>query len=299
MATDKEGGTVSEFFENYGKIIGLLMLGFVIILLFSTPSMILAKQVMMIGTELSYASGNELQVRTKLDLGNTTHIQAFPKRIGAWSGEDYDTTGLREQLGADVMLMRVYAHPKLDYPLFFLIMQSYNRSSFHPPIVCYPALGFTIEEEGREIVPVHNASWLEDPWFSAVDKRNETVLPVKKLVVVKQAADTGKVTERWVVLYFYGKEPLWDSDTITMVRVEALAPTDGSYEEILNVSKAFIDETIPCMFEVQRAERALFYSLATGSITDKLVLILLFLAPLAVIFFPELRAVSSRRSRTR
>lgn len=290
---------MSEFFENYGKILGLMMLAYILIMLFSTPSMILTKQVTMIGTELSYASGNELQVRTKLDLGNTAHMQAFPIVIGEWSGDNYDTTGLREQLGADVMLMRVYRHPELDQPLFFLIMQSYNRTSFHPPIVCYPALGFTIEEEGREIVTIHNSSWLEDPWFSAVDRRNETVLQVKKLVVVKQAADTGKITERWVVLYFYGKEPPWSSDAITMVRVEALAPTAGSYKEILNVSKEFMGETIPCMFEVQRAERAIFYSLVTGSIADKLVLVMLFLAPVAVIFYPELRAVLSRRSRTR
>jgi hypothetical protein len=178
-------------------------------------------------------------------------------------------------------------------------MQSYNRTSFHPPIVCYPALGYTIEGEGKEILTIPNASWLEDPWLStAATRSNEAILPVKKLVVVKQAADTGRVTERRVVLYFYVKEPPLSSDTITMVRVEALAPTDGSYEGILNVSTEFMSATIPCMFEVQRAERTLFSSLAAGSIADKLVLIMLFLAPLAVIFYPELRAVSSRRSRT-
>jgi hypothetical protein len=100
------------------------------------------------------------------------------------------------------------------------------------------------------------------------------------------------------VLYFYVKEPPLGSDTITMVRVEALAPTDGSYEGILKVSKEFMCETIPRMFEVQRPEQVLFTSLATGSIADKLALILLFLAPLAVIFFPELRSRSYRRSRT-
>jgi hypothetical protein len=299
MVTEKERETWGDFFEDYSKIIGLLMLAFVIILLFSTPSMILAKRVTMIGTELSYATGDELPVRTKLDLGNNEHMQAFPKQIGAWTAYDYNTTGVAESLHADVLLMRAYSHPQLYLPLFFLIMQSNNRSSFHPPIVCYPALGYTIEEEGKETVTVHNVSWVEDPWLSKADiKRNDVLLSVKKLVVVKQAADTGKVTERRVVLYFYVKEPPLSSDTITMVRVEALAPTDGSYEGILKVAKEFMGDTIPHMFEVQRAERILFTSLATGAIADKLTLILLFLTPLAVIFYPELRSRSSRRSRT-
>jgi hypothetical protein len=299
MMTDKEGETMGDFFAAYAKIIGLLMIAFVIILLFSTPSMILAKRVTMIGTELSYATGDELPVRTKLDLGNNEHMQAFPKQIGAWTAYDYNATGVAESLHADVLLLRAYSRPQLYQPIFFLIMQSNNRTSFHPPIVCYPALGYTIEEEGKETVTVHNVSWVEDPWLSIGDiRRNEAVLPVKKLVVSKNAADTGGVTERRVVLYFYVKEPPLGSDTITMVRVEALAPTDGSYEGILKVSKEFMCETIPRMFEVQRPEQVLFTSLATGSIADKLALILLFLAPLAVIFFPELRSRSYRRSRT-
>ena len=57
MVTDKESDeTFGDFFEDYAKIFGLLVLVFVIILLFSTPSMILAKRVTMIGTELSYAT---------------------------------------------------------------------------------------------------------------------------------------------------------------------------------------------------------------------------------------------------
>jgi hypothetical protein len=271
----------------------------VIILLFSTPSMILAKRVTMIGTELSYATGDELPVRTKLDLGNTAHMQAFPKQIGEWTSHEYNATGVAEALHADVLLMRIYTHPQTYIPVSFLIMQSVNRTSFHPPIVCYPALGYTIEEEGKETVTVQNVNWVEDPWLSRADmRRTEAILPVKKLVVVKNAADTGRVTERRVVLYFYVKEPPLSSDTITMVRVETLAPTEGSYEDVLTVAKAFMGDTIPRMFEVQRPERSLFSSLATGSIADKLALILLFLAPLAIIFYPELRARSSRKSRT-
>ncbi|MBN1454903.1 MAG: exosortase-associated EpsI family protein [Methanomicrobia archaeon] len=299
MVTRKDTGTVGDFFESYGRILGLMMLGYVLIMLFSTPSMIIARSVTTIGTELSYASADELPVRTRLDLGNTEHLKAFPQQIGEWTGYDYETTSVKEALGADVMLMRAYEHPKWYQPVFFLIMQSRNRTSFHPPIVCYPALGYTIEEEGRELVTVQNTSWVEDPWFSAIERRNETVLPVKKLVIAKNAHDTGEMTERRVVLYFYVKNAPLSSDSITMVRVDAFVPTDCAYDGILTVAKEFMGKTIPCMFEVvQRPERRLFSSLATGSIAEKLMLILLFLAPLPVIFYPELRTLAHRWTRT-
>ena len=299
MVPGKEQRTDERFIEGYAKIFGLLMLAFVIMMLFSTPTMILARRVTMIGTELSHTTSDELSVRTKLDLGNTEHIQAFPKQIDGWTAFDYDATKLLEQLGADVMLMRAYAHPNVNQPVFFLIMQSNNRSSFHPPIVCYPALGYTIEDEGKETVTVRDVSWIEEPLFpERAGKLTEVSLPVKKLVVVKQEPDTGRVTERRVVLYFYVKDLPLTSNAITMVRVDALAPMDGSYEGSLNVSREFMGETIPCMFEVQRPEHRIFASLATGSLFDKLTLILYFLAPVTLIFYPELRALAHRRTRS-
>ena len=288
---------MQQFFEDYSKIIGLLMLAFVIIFLFSTPSMILAKSVTTIGTELSHATGDELCVRTKMDFGNNEHMQAFPKQIGDWTASDYNTAEITERLQADVILMRAYSHPKFYQPIFFLVMQSENRSSFHPPIVCYPALGYTIEEEGKELIPVQDVSWTEDPWLSEKNVTRTVALSVKKLVVVKEAEENGKITERRVVLYYYVKDRPFTSDTVTMIRVSALAPIEGSYDGPLTISKDFMGATVPCMFEVQRAEPTLFTSLASGSIADKVALVMLFLAPLAVLFYPELRAVSYGRSR--
>ena len=280
---------MGRFFGEYSKIIGLLVLVFVIIMLFSTPSMILAKAVTTIGTELSHATEDETHVRTKLDFGNNEHIQAFPKQIGDWTASDYNTTRLAESLGADVMLMRAYSHPKLYQPVFFLIMQSNNRSSFHPPIVCYPALGYTIAEEGKEEVPVQNASWAEGQWLSEKDVTFNGTIAVKKLVVVKEAEEDGKITERRVVLYYYVKDRPFASNTVTMVRVSAIAPTEGSYEGVLNISKEFMGDTVPCMFEMQREESTLFTSLASGSIVEKAALLMLLLAPLAIIFYPQIR----------
>ena len=63
-----------------------------------------------------------------------------------------------------------------------------------------------------------------------------------------------KVTQRRVVLYFYVKENPFTSDNITMVRVSAHAPLNGSYNGVLNVTKEFMGDTIPCMFEIREEE---------------------------------------------
>lgn len=285
---------MTSFFEEYSKIIGLLMLAFVIILLLSTPSMILARSITTIGTELSRATGDETNVRTKMDFGNNEHIQAFPQQIGDWTAYDYNTTRMAETLGADVMLLRAYSHPKLYQPVVFLIMQSNNPSTFHPPIVCYPALGYTIEEEAKELVTVHNISWAAERWIERDMPSNVTV-SVKKLVVVKESEKEGKVTERQVVLYFYVKERPFGSETITMIRVSALTPIEGSYDGMLDISKEFMGDTIPYMFELREEEPILFTILASGSVTNKVALAMLFLAPLTIIFYPQIRNILRKK----
>ncbi len=287
---------MKSFFAEYSKIIGLLLLGFVIIFLFSTPSMLFAKTITTIDTELSHASEGANFVRAKMDFGNNEHMQAFPKQIGDWSASDYNTTGIEESLGADMMLMRAYSHPKLYQPVFFLIMQSKNRSSFHPPIVCYPALGYTIEEEGKAEIPVRNISWVEEPLFGTAEKVSNVTIPAKKLIVVKESKGEGdgngnkKVTERRVVLYFYVKESPFTSDNVTMIRVSALAPVEGSYDGILTITTEFLGDTIPCMFELRKEEPLVLFILL-GSLAGKVVVGLLFLAPLVIIFYPQIKSL--------
>jgi hypothetical protein len=287
---------MERFLEEYSKIIGLILLTFVIIFLLSTPTMILAQSITTIGTELSRATADETYVRTKLDFGNNEHMQAFTKQVGVWNASDYNTTEVAEDLNADVMIMRAYSHPKLYQPVFLLIMQSNDRSSFHPPIVCYPALGYTIEEEEtKEQVIVHNISWAAEHWVGPESPSNVTIA-VKKLVVAKEAKEDGSVTERRVVLYFYVKERPLDPDTMTMIRVSALIPVEGSYDGILAISKEFMAETIPYMFELQREEEPILFTLlASGSRVDKVALALLFLAPVALIFYPELKKATKRK----
>ena len=75
-----------------------------------------------------------------------------------------------------------------------------------------------------------------------------------------------------------------------MVRVSALAPLEGSYDGILNITKGFMGDTFPYMFELQsEKEPVIFILLASGSIIGKVVIVLLFLAPLSIIFYPQIR----------
>lgn len=281
------------FIDEYCRIIGLLLLVFVIIFLLSSPSTLFAKTITTIDTELSHASKDAMLIRAKMDFGNNEHIRAFPNNIGGWVGSDYNTTRVAESLGADVMLMRNYVNPETFQPIIFLIAQSKNRSSFHPPVVCYPALGYTIEKEGKAWIPVQNMSWVGEPLYTQPTKRlhrhSYLTFPVKKLIVVKKSNVDGKVTQRRVVLYFYVKESPFSPDTFTMIRVSALAPTEGSYDEILNLTTEFMGNTIPCMFEMRKEEPILFIRLASGSVTGKVAIGFLLLVPLAIIFYPQIK----------
>ncbi len=275
-----------KFFEEYSTIIGLLTLTFVIVVLFSTPSMMFAKSITAIDTELARTSGDAMQVRTKMDLGSNEYMNTFPTELGHWKGSDYDTTNLAAGLGADVMLMRAYTSPESYQPLFFLIVQSDNRSSFHPPIVCYPALGYTIVEEGKEEVFVHvkNVGWEEE--FSVYGKSEEenTSISVKKLVVVKEA--NGKITERRVVLYFYINRG-FTSNTVTMLRVSALAPLSGSYEGVLEIEKEFLNEAFPHMFEFEKKDRLVICRLMDHGLLGWLFVIVSFMIPILIICYPR------------
>ncbi|RZB28821.1 MAG: hypothetical protein AEth_01823 [Candidatus Argoarchaeum ethanivorans] len=283
---------MKSFFEEYSRLIGLILLALVFILLFSTPSTFFARSITTIDTELSHASGKEIMVKMKVDLGNNEHMRAFPRHIDGWKGSDYKTDGVQKSLGADVMLMRAYSHPEAYQPVFFLIVQSDNRSSFHPPIICYPALGYTIEEDDKEEIPVHDVSWAAKPIYSTWENRKEErgyfngTIPSKKLVVSK--GSNGKVTERRVVLYFYVKKGISSKD-ITMIRVSAIAPTEGSYEGTLDLTRAFMGETIPYMFEPKEGQPTMFTLITSNSITGKLAVLLFLSIPLLFIFYPQIR----------
>ena len=236
--------------------IGIIALTCVLTPLLSTPGMVSTGGVSVISTELQGSSGKEIFVRTKLDFAQPETMKDFPKNIGQWHSTSYDWSALKEHLSAELMLSRAYRHPDFSNTVFFLIVQSTNRSSFHPPIVCYPAQGYEILEEGEVKVPIENTSWAKGPWRS--EKEGSVFkgeMNTKKLVVVKRSAG-GKITERRVVLYYYVRdERMSVAKEITMVRLSALVPVSGSDHDALEAMKKLASDTFPEMFEVKPEER--------------------------------------------
>ena len=286
-----------SLFRQYATIIGLVLLALVVIVLLSTPDVIFSKGVSVIDTELSQSSGADNYVRTKIDFGDIDHMNAFPRQIGEWEGFDYDTDQMAETLGADVMLMRGYTKPGIYLPIFFLIVQGKDRSTFHPPPVCYPSIGYTIQEEGSETIPLAQASWAEE--YEGELSLGDA-LSAKKLVVFKES--DGAITERRLVLYFYVKQnPLnpFASDTVTMIRVSALIPTEGSYEGMRGVLQDFTAESIPHMFDTDpdavESSQRLVTQLAQSGVPGYLGMVALLTLPIAIVLYPR---IIPRRNKT-
>ena len=242
--------------QTYRITIGMLLLMYILAVLFSTPGMISAGGVSLVASEIQHSAGNEIFVRTKLDFAHSETMADFPQCIGEWHSISYDWSRFKESLGAELLLSRAYRHPDYSNPVFFLIIQGKNTSTFHPPIVCYPALGYEIVEEGVEQVPIANASWAAGPWRSEREGSVfKGVMDAKKLVVVRRSGD-GEITERRLALYYYVKdERMAMLNEITIIRLSAVVPLTGSYQEELEQVKKLASDTFPEMFEVKPKER--------------------------------------------
>ena len=296
-----------SFWNEYSLLIGLSILVFILIFLLTNSEQLYSSfsHISLIDSELSSASENETPVLTKLDLSSSEQLRKFPTDIGDWKGYDYDTSSLETYFKADCMLMRAYIKPGLYQPIFFLVMQSRVQSSFHPPVVCYPALGWTIEEEGKESVPVAHTAWTtempsnvwpsvgENPEYMEAFFRSS--IPVKKLVVFQGSME--KVTERRVVLYFYMKENKLTSRGVTMIRVSALAPLIGSYDGIMDIEKEFVRDAFPYMFEIQQQKQGdgqmIIVHLVKAGLGGQLFVAFLFSIPLAILIYPRVRRLSA------
>lgn len=271
--------------------IGIIALICVLTPLLSTPGMVSPGGVSLIDTQIQGSSGKEMFVRTKLDFAHPEKMEDFPQRIGEWRGISYDWSRIKESLGADFLLSRAYRHPNYSNPVFFLIIQGTNMSTFHPPVVCYPALGYEIEEEGKVEVSNVNASWAKGPWLSENEGfvfRGE--MSAKKLVVVKRSSD-GEITERRVALYYFVKdERMSMPKEVTMVRISTLAPLSGSYQDTLEPMKKLASDTFPEMFEVRQKERMIAEMLVIEhGVLGCAMIAVLVLIPIGFVIFPLIR----------
>jgi len=294
--------------ESAAVIIGLIMLAFVMTLLLSTPSEILAREVQLIDTELGRASGNEIYVFTKMDFGNNEHLRAFPREIEGWQSMDFNTSRLAERLNADAILLRVYVNLSndtlRDKPVSFSIIQSENVSSFHPPPVCYGGMGYKIEADTTEEVLISNTTWAR-PLLTSASEQGEAgrfnssssmLMSVKKMVVFKESND--EITEREVVLYFYVKDNPLATDTITMIRASAHAPLNGSVDSAVNITEGFIGEAFPYMFEVREKEEIIAVQLAESGIGGWLIIGVLVSVPIGIIVYPRIKIrIKKRKTR--
>jgi len=78
-------------------------------------------------------------------------------------------------------------------------------------------------------------------------------------------------------------------DELTLVRVSALAPIDTSYDGILSLTKEFMGEVIPELFEFYEETDEMLAASLAKSVAGRLLLAVLVIIPLAIIFYPRLR----------
>lgn len=265
------------------------------VLLLSTPGLIFVEGITLVDTEIQHSFGHEAFVSTKLDFASGEEIRDFPERIGKWSAKSYNKSSIEKSLGADVLLSRTYWHEDYFKPVFFLIVQSKNTSAFHPPTVCYPALGWTIETEkaGGVEFNVTDVAWTEGSgWLSEHEGRIfHGSISAKKLVVHKER--DGEITDRRVVFYYFVKdEKQFIPTSITLIRISTPSGSNSTDEDALELCKKLAGDTFPLMFEMRPPERMLCETLvAEHGAMGCLTLALLFLGPIGILLlsFPGVR----------
>lgn len=272
----------------YLTIVGIFLLAVSITLMCSNPELIFSKSVSFIDTELSKAPGHETFAWNKAGFKTNERLVDFPMKLGEWEGHDWDelkAANLREALGANVFLMRDYYRPGLYMPIFFLIVQAKESSALHPPVVCYKAQGYHVDEF-TDVIKVTSAS---QGGASSDNVLTSGTIPMKKLVVSKTSG--GKVIERRVALYCYLRGGQFTSDTINLVRISAIVPAQGSYDGILEEMKDLAGLAIPQLFELRQEgeSQMLIAKLAGWGVQGGFLIFLAFAIPVALITYPILR----------
>lgn len=263
-----------------------------------------------IDTQLSGESQYARYVRTKTNLSGQQELNDFPRAIADWYGQDYDTTEVKEHLEADVLLIRSYSRPEFSQPVILLIMQSAELSSFHMPNICYKVLGYLVDSVQDDYVVIKDQSWVgqtgkqepgEMPTTLSARVRQELEfepyqgrIPAKRFTASKQNED-GEVIERILVLYSVINDITITTDQIHMIRVSALIPLAGGYDDTLAAAKELMGEVVPLMFEPVEEPQMSITSLAESGAGGYLVIVLAFTIPLAMIVYALCIAIMTLR----
>ena len=268
--------------KQYFVITGIGLWVIALIVLLISPAFIFSPTVTVIGSDLSKSEGNQITASTKTDFSDQTQIAAFPRDIGGWHGEDYDSTAFAKALNAPVALMIGYQSASFIQPMVLTIVQSKSNSSFHDPDYCFKFQGLQIQENAKEYLSIADQSW--------VNPQLSVTIPMNKLIVTRNSQG-GEVYERGAVLYFYVKGNQYYSDAITMVQVQTLVYPTGSYDYFLKAEKDFISQIFPLMFQPESNTESspVIQTLANKGATGYAGIIFILLIPLMVIAYPFLR----------
>lgn len=243
--------------DAWRVVAGFVALVLVVAALFSTPSMIFAKSVSVVDTELREDSGHAQKVLTKLDLAKNASLQSIPTKLGNWTlTHTYDWDSVATLLNANVLLSRDYSRPDLLQPVNLLIVQSTNVSSFHPAPVCYQVQGWAVHDDGTVVdVPIPNATWSQQAWLSKAEPfvfRGN--LTAKVLDVTK---GTGKNTTEHVAIYVYLKKEDWKvTNDITWVRMEMDVPAGTGPGPVLSIMGDLFAAAVPNLFSFDSGHEA-------------------------------------------
>ncbi|GAG20843.1 unnamed protein product, partial [marine sediment metagenome] len=242
---------MNAFMKKYWRlflITGLFLLTVAVIGLHYRSQVETAGGYVVIDTQLSGESQYARYVRTTTNLSGQQELNDFPRAIADWYGQDYDTSGMKEFLEADVLIIRSYSRTEFSQPVILLILQSANLSSFHPPNVCYSGLGYLVDSVQDDHVVIKDQAWVgqtgnqepgEMPTTLPARVRQELEfepyqgqIPVKRFTASKLNED-GEVIERILVLFAVIKDIAITTDEIGLIRVSALIPLSGGYNDAL------------------------------------------------------------------
>ncbi|MBN2483173.1 MAG: EpsI family protein [Candidatus Omnitrophica bacterium] len=86
---------------------------------------------------------------------DTVDINTFPLTIGPWNATEIPVTEhVREVLGTDEVLTRIYKNGQEGTVMLAIIYSDNNRDSFHPPELCYIGAGGQLRDQHTEAVTV-------------------------------------------------------------------------------------------------------------------------------------------------
>lgn len=304
---------MNAFMKQYWQLLlitGLFLLTVAVIGLCHRSQVETMGSYVAIDTQLSGESPYARYVKTKTNLSGQQELNNFPREIANWYGQDYDTSEVKELLEADVLLLRSYSRPEFSQPVILMIMQSAELSTFHMPNICYKALGYLVDSVQNDYVVIKDRAWVgqtgkqepgEMPTTLSARVRQELEfepyqgrIPAKRFTASKQNKD-GEVIERILVLYSVIKDIGITTDQIHMIRVSALIPLSGGYDDTLAAARELMGEVVPLMFEPVEEPQMSITSLAESGAGGYLVIVLAFTIPLAMIAYALGVAIMTRR----